>query len=205
MIPIVGRLTLGLARLFGVPGQGPTILDGTVFPVVEIDSDRPEMQFIKTERLMAGSSQIAGGAGTRSAINVGLLATAANLTIIERIEFYVGAATNIEMYIGNIPVFGTAFNVGPRDTRIINIGPFGGPTSLTITNAAAAAPAVARAGLFTLTAAGLWTITDPIVLSPPVVAGQTNSVQLITSANNVGIACTVWFRERPIASGENLV
>lgn len=186
-------LVRGYRRAFGLvePGGVGGVAD-QVYPMMDVWG-RPEWAALREENLAMGwGYQAAGGAGTRSHVQLWNPTTSKRIIVCE--GMYTTYATDWYINLYNVALTtNVTANKGARDTRTLI--DFTNPDRKTLgeirTQANAGVLGIAR---HFRTAAG--TVSIPIVLAPG------TGVMILPSADNVALYGNFWWYERDLLPGE---
>lgn len=184
-------------RLVGPGGAMAPSAAPELFPVIVLESDRPEWPYLYGGRRIAGTFDVAGGgAGLFSTVRLRNPANSSCLAVIERVEFLVNAATSVTL-IRSVDAgeLGGAVVTGAHlDFRVVQDG-LGGPGSQVV----GSSEALAAAPLNALTV-WRWASVPANVIQERVALGivlaPATAINLRCQTDNIRLAGTIMWRER---------
>lgn len=205
-VPIVGRLTYALGRLFGSPQPvPPSALDDLIYSTVEVDSNRPERAFIQGERIFIGQADVTAGGVSNGAVTLTIQAGATSLIILEYIRCQaLTVSGTFNFYLGSPAPAGAPVTVIARDMRIGAAPAIANAQASMQSSTAYANPA---SGLFmswnqVIANQDHEEFTLPLIIAP---TGGVCGLAIVSQSITARFFCTIGWRERPLAAGEQLI
>lgn len=196
------RFVQSFTRLFGIAGTDPTTqIQPGIWPTAEMDSERPERQFLSSQRLFWGVGFATGGGAQFPGIGLSLTSVTTGIAcVLEYLAIQLTAVPgSVNLWMGNIAAPATPVTPVSRDTRLLltaglgSVGQMG--TSTNYPN-----PAIGFAWSQNLILAEKVLVPVPLVLTPPLV--NTNSIVVQGGVATMSlIVCMAW-RERPLLGAE---